>query len=150
MKSLFLILYILSSQLSQQNTNNQQNNNAAAVGQRLTIVMSNHSADYKHADSVLVILDKFDHSGAGVVKKKFYPGADHSFTVTGVPEGKYYATIQCLGVHHDYIEKVVRVVRDKNNTLKIKLEETEDFSKELVSIPTEKVDFSRLSVTRNK
>jgi hypothetical protein len=150
MKSLFLILYILSSQLGQQNANNNAEANATAIkGQKLKIVLSNHATDYMHSDSVLVILDKYDHSGAGIVKKKFYPGADHSFTVTGVPEGRYYATIKCLGVHHDYVEKVVRVVRDKDNTLKIKLEEAEDFSKDQVSIPGEKINLAKLSVTRN-
>lgn len=150
MKSLFLILYILSSQLSQQQANGNAEANASVVkGQKLKIILSNHATDYVHSDSVLVILDKYDHSGAGIVKKKFYPGADHSFTVTGVPEGRYYATIKCLGVHHDYVEKIVRVQRDKNNTLKIKLEEAEDFSKDLVEIPGEKFNLASLSVTKN-
>lgn len=150
MKSLFLILYILSSQLGQQNTNTHaEANTAAETGQKLKIVLSNHATDYMHSDSVLVILDKYDHSGAGIVRKKFYPGVNHSFTVTGVPEGRYYASIQCLGVHHDYVEKVIRVLRDKDNTLKIKLEEVEDFSKNQVNIPGDNINLAKLSVTRN-
>lgn len=148
MKSLFLILYLFNAHMHNEAANNSNSATAAAISQRVRIVLSNHADNYSHSDSVLVILDKFDHSGAGIVRKKFYPGADHSFTITGVPEGKYYATIQCLGMHHDYVEKTIRVIKQKDNTLKIKLQDCEEFASESVVIPGEKISLAKLSVVK--
>ena len=150
MKSLFLILYLFNAHMHNEASNNTNTATAAASCQHLRIVLSNHADSYCHSDSVLVILDKFDHSGAGVVRKKFYPGVDHSFTITGVPEGKYYATIKCLGMHHDYLEKTIRVIKQKDNMLKVKLQDCEEFANESVVIPGEKISLAKLSVVKSK
>lgn len=147
MKSLFLILYLFNAHLNQESALKANANNSS---QHLKVVFTNHAGNYNHADSVLVVLDRYDHTGAGIVKKKFYPGADHSFSINGIPEGKYYATIRCLGVHRDVVEKVVRVIKEKDNTLRIKLDDCEEFSKAAVVIPDDQIRLSDLSIVKTR
>jgi hypothetical protein len=116
----------------------------------LQISFFNHISGNLHNDSVLVIFDKFDHSGAGVIKKIFYPNAQNIIEVTGVPAGKYFVTVQCLGLHHDFMERVYRVFKRKTRTLKVKLEDCEAFSKEKVVIPDQRMDLAELSITKIK
>ena len=146
MKSILFFIYFFSGQVQADNASAT----TAIQGAQLNIVFSNHSEQYQHTDSVMVILDKYDHSGAGVIRKKFYPGKNHSITITGLPEGKYYATIRCMGLHRDYAEKIVRVAKQKSNTIRLKLEDCEEFSKPKVKIPTENISLARLLVVKGK
>jgi hypothetical protein len=52
-----------------------------------------------------------------------------------------------LGIHHDYVEKVVKIEKDKSNMLKIKLLDCEVFTKEAVVIPPAAIDLKNLTVT---
>lgn len=101
-------------------------------------------------DSVLVIFDRFDHTGAGVIYQVFYRNADHSITIPAVPEGKYYVTIQCLGVHRERIETVVKIKSQKSETLNIAQNDSEEFSKANVVIPAYHPDFANLDIAKNK
>ena len=101
-------------------------------------------------DSVLVIFDRYDRSGAGVVFKVFYPAKDHTISISGIPAGKYYFTIQCMGLHRDKIEKVVRIKSRKMQTIAIKLKDCDEFNKERVVIPAERTDFSNLRIISMK
>ena len=99
-------------------------------------------------DSVLVIFDRCDHTGAGVVYQVFHYNADHSITIPAVPEGKYFVTIQCLGVHRDRLETIVKIKSQKNETLKINQENSEIFSKDNVVIPVYHPDLSNMGIVK--
>jgi hypothetical protein len=101
-------------------------------------------------DSVLIIFDKFDHTGAGVIYQVFYEDQDHNITLPEVPAGKYYVTIKCLGMHHDRVEKVVTIKSQKSEKVKINLQDSEEFFKDKVIIPEYKPDFSDLAVLKSK
>lgn len=101
-------------------------------------------------DSVLVIFDRCDHTGAGVVYQVFYQNADHSITIAAIPEGKYYVTIQCLGIHRDRVETVVKIKAQKSEKLKIEQADSEEFSKDKVVIPAYKPDFMNLAIAKAK
>jgi hypothetical protein len=125
MKSLFLILYILNTQFQTELQNSNSNN--AVAGQNIKIMLSNHLAGAGHTDEVLITLDKADHTGAGVVIKKYWLNAGNTITLTGVPEGKYIATVKFIGLHNDIVEGRLNVGKKKNNMLKIKLAAYEIF-----------------------
>ncbi len=144
MKFLFILFCLLNNR--PQNSVAENGNNAVREQDTLKVVLVNDRANCSHKDSVFVMLDKFDHSGAGVVKKMFNVSADHSFVVTGLPAGHYFITIRCLGLHRDIIEKTIRVVKKKNNIIKVHLKDCEEFVKSEVTIPNQPVNFSKLSV----
>jgi hypothetical protein len=101
-------------------------------------------------DSILVIYDRYDRSGAGVIKKVFYPKKDYTISINNIPAGKYYVTIQCMGVHRDRIEKIERVKTGRLDTMTIKLKDCEEYSKENIRIPVDHIDLARLKVTTMK
>jgi hypothetical protein len=100
-------------------------------------------------DSVLVIFDRFDHTGAGVIYQVYHYNADHSITVSGVPEGKYYVTIQCLGIHRDRLETIVKIKSQKSEIMKINQDNSEEFSKDKVVIPAYHPDHMNLGIVKN-
>jgi hypothetical protein len=101
-------------------------------------------------DSVLVIFDRCDHTGAGVVYQVFHYNADHSITIPAIPEGKYFVTIQCLGVHRDRLETIVKIKSQKSETLKINQENSEIFTKDNVVIPAYRPDFTNMGIVKTK
>jgi len=103
-----------------------------------------------HKDSVLIIFDRCNRTGAGVVYKVFSADNDRNITIEGVPAGKYYVTIQGLGIHRDRTETVVTVKAQKNHQLSVSLEDSEEFSKEGVIIPSSRTDLASLSIVNMK
>jgi hypothetical protein len=101
-------------------------------------------------DSVLIIYDRCDRSGAGIIRKVFHPSIDHSIYIESIPAGKYFVTIQCLGIHHERIEKIIKVRSKKCESLSVKLGDCDEFTKDNVVIPTEHTDFSKLKVITMK
>jgi hypothetical protein len=101
-----------------------------------------------HQDSVLVIFDRYDHTGAGVVFQVYTTDSEHGITIPTIPAGKYFVTIQCHGLHSDRMEMLVTVKSQKNEKVKIKLEDSEVFSKENVKIPTYSPSFSDLTILK--
>ena len=101
-----------------------------------------------HQDSVLVIFDRFDHTGAGVVYQMFATDADHGITLPTVPAGKYFVTIVCCGLHHDRMEMLVTVKSQKSEKVRLKLEDSEVFSKENVKIPVYNPSYSDLTILK--
>lgn len=101
-----------------------------------------------HTDSVLVIFDRFDHTGAGVIYQLYAADAQQGIDISAVPAGKYYVTIKFLGVHRDEIDKVITVKSKKNEKVRIDLADTQVFSKDHVVIPAFRPDFSDLATTR--
>jgi len=109
-----------------------------------------HFAAQDHKDSVLIIFDRFDHTGAGVIYQVYAANNDNSITIPEIPAGKYYVTIQCLGLHHDRLEKTISIKKQKNEKVKIELEASEEFSKDNVKIPVYRPNFSDLAILKSK
>jgi hypothetical protein len=101
-----------------------------------------------HTDSVLVIFDRFDHTGAGVIYQLYAADSQQGIDISAVPAGKYYVTIRFLGLHRDQIEKVITIKSKKSEKVRIELGDTEVFSKDKVVIPAYRPDFSNLVVTK--
>lgn len=108
---------------------------------------NNITAADEHKDSVLIIFDRFDRTGAGIVYKVFAADAADGIDVSQVPAGKYFVTIQCLGLHRDRLERVVTIKSQKSAKVRIQLTTSEEFSKDKVVIPAYRPDFSNLDIT---
>lgn len=121
----------------------------AAVGS-IQFRLNNSTDAAVQKDSVLIIFDRCDHTGAGVIYQVFYQDMDHTITIPAVPAGKYYVTMQYMGMHHDRFEKIVHVKSQKSETVKINLQDSEEFSKDKVIIPAYKPDFADLAVVKMK
>jgi hypothetical protein len=103
-----------------------------------------------NTDSVLVIFDKFDHTGAGIIFQVFAADNENGINISEIPAGKYYVTIQCMGLHHDRLEKTITIRKQKNEKVHIELEVSEAFSKDNVKIPVDHTKFSDLSILKSK
>jgi hypothetical protein len=122
-------------------------NNTFADSTTVIICLDNDPHHNLYIDSVFLIFDRYDHSGAGVVKEIFYP-VDNTIRVT-IPKGKYYVNIICLGSYgNEHFDKIVTAKSDREKKLLLKLREADLFTPGLASIPEEKIDFSNLSITR--
>lgn len=102
------------------------------------------------SDSVLIIFDRYDHTGAGVVYQMFATDAEHGVTLPAVPAGKYYVTIECKGLHRDHMETLVTVKSRKSEKVRIKLEDSEVFSKDNVKIPVYRPAFADMTILKTK
>jgi len=100
-------------------------------------------------DSALVIFDRFDHTGAGVVYQMFAADSTNGISIENVPAGKYYVTVQFRGVHRDRMEMLVTVKAQKNGKVHIKLDDAEVFSKDNVKIPVYNPSFSDLAILKS-
>ena len=101
-------------------------------------------------DSILIIFDRYDHTGAGVVRQVFAADSDGSITVPDIAPGKYYVTVQCFGLHHDHLEKIVTIRSQRSETVRVTLTPSEAFSKNGVVIPAFHPDPRDLAVVRFK
>lgn len=104
----------------------------------------------EHKDSVLIIFDRYDRTGAGVIYKVFAADESRNIAIEGVPAGKYYVTIQGLGLHRDRIETVVTVKARKSRERSIELEDVEEFTAGTVIIPPSGTDLASLSIVNMK
>jgi hypothetical protein len=99
-------------------------------------------------DSVLVIFDRYDHTGAGIVKRIYYP-TDNQFTIPKVPEGRYYISIYCLGLYRDVFNDLMFVNKRHSNNLRYKLTQSEEYIPGTF-IPEVEIDFTNLAITNIK
>ena len=120
--------------------------NAGAVRFQFNKIVSNQD----HKDSILIIFDRFDHTGAGVIYQKFAADDAQGITLPEVPAGKYYVVIQCMGVHHDRLEKVVTIKAQKSEKVKLAISDSEEFVVGKVVIPADRFDFSDMAVVKTK
>jgi hypothetical protein len=111
---------------------------------------NNITAGNDHQDSVLIIFDRYDHTGAGVVYQVFATDAEHGITLPAVPAGKYYVTIECKGLHRDRMETLVTIKSKKSEKVRIKLEDSEVFSKDNVVIPVYHPAFTDMTILKTK
>jgi len=103
-----------------------------------------------HKDSVLIIFDRCDRTGAGVIYKVFTADEKGNIMLEGVPAGKYFVTIKGLGIHRDRTEIVVHVRSDKHQQLNIDMEDSEEFTKDSVIIPASRTNLASLSIVNMK
>jgi hypothetical protein len=103
-----------------------------------------------HTDSVLVIFDRFDHTGAGVIYQIYSADQQNGVDISAIPAGKYYVTIQCLGLHHDHIEKTITIKKQKDAKVNIALEESQIFTKDNVVIPVIHTKLTDLAILSSK
>lgn len=141
---LFLILMLPSMDLAW-----------AGIGHKTDSVGNNGQTEFNffendfmisRKDSVLVIYDRYDLSGAGIIRKIYYPGLKQIIFIPNIPSGKYLVIIQCLGKHHDRYEKIIKVKNGKTSYVSVKLSPYGEFTLGKVVMPNDTVDFSRLSI----
>lgn len=99
-------------------------------------------------DSVLVIFDRYDHTGAGIVKRIYYP-TNNQFTIPNVPTGRYYISIYCLGLYRDTFNDLMFVNKRHSNNLRYKLKPLEEFVPGTF-MPAVEIDFTNLAITNIK
>jgi hypothetical protein len=107
------------------------------------------AASIEHKDSVLIIFDRYDRTGAGVVYQIFAADSAQGITIPEIPAGKYYVTIQGLGLHRDRMEKLITVKAKKHAKVRIELGDLEEFSKENVVIPAYRPSFNDMVVLKS-
>jgi hypothetical protein len=106
------------------------------------------AAGIEHKDSVLIIFDRCDRTGAGIVYQVYAADSAKGITIPEVPAGKYFVTIQCLGLHRDRMEKKVVIKSKKNEKVNLALTDSEEFSKENVVIPAYRTDLNHMTVLK--
>jgi hypothetical protein len=112
----------------------------------IIIQLDNFSNNNELIDSIYLILDRYDHTGAGVIKQVFHPV--NNSLVLRVPKGKYYINIFCLGPYKDKrFDTILNAKSRRRNQLLLKLDPSSFFTPGMVSMPEEKIDFGNLSVT---
>lgn len=141
-----IVLTLLVSLLTAKTANAQRKRLPDSVNVLIRLHPRNPSNP--RVDSVLVIFDRFDHTGAGIVKNIYYP-TNNQFTIPKVPEGKYYITIFCLGFYNDTFTDLMYISKRHSNNLKYKLRRTEQFIPGTF-LPDMTIDFTRLAITNTK
>ncbi|MFT3935647.1 MAG: hypothetical protein QM726_18610 [Chitinophagaceae bacterium] len=89
-------------------------------------------------DSVLIILDKYDLSGAGFVRQVFYPDEKNHIIIEDLPVGRYYAEVYVLGNYRKHFSSVIRTVKaNRKNKARFQLDFKDTYTSGNASIPVE-------------
>lgn len=139
-------LVLLMSLLSSSAVWSQKKKHTDSVD--VTINLSKRFAKNAPVDSVYIFFDRYNHTGAGVIKQVYYP-KDNKIFIPQVPPGKYYIGLFCLGTHWEYFSEVTFVNKRRSNNLRFKLDRSETFVPGNY-IALFKVDLSRLAITSPK
>jgi hypothetical protein len=115
----------------------------------ITIHLNNSANEKAQIDSVFIVFDRFDLSGAGLIKKIYRP-ENNTIVLDKLPKGKYYLEVFCLGNYKGHFEKTMMVHPKASGSVSFKLEKQDFFETGLAFIPPEKLDFSKLPITRRK
>ena len=113
---------------------------------RLYIYLKNHCDSCKHTDSVLVTLDQYNHTKAGVIRAIYRADAVNRIVVDEIPPGKYMVSIRFLNFHNDHVRQIMYMSRRRQNEITIKLDPAEAISKDRVVIPVQDIDWLKLSI----
>lgn len=114
----------------------------------VTIRLTN-TARAPFTDSVLVIFDRYDHSGAGVIKKKFFP-VNNQIVIVKVPPARYYIEISCLSAHREQFKELIFVNNRHSNVFTYRVNKSSTFTPGLATIPVEPIDFSKLEILKQQ
>ncbi|WP_205512544.1 hypothetical protein [Longitalea arenae] len=141
-----IVLTMLVSLLTVKTANAQRKRLPDSVNVLIRLHPRNPSSP--RVDSVLVIFDRFDHTGAGIVRNIYYP-TNNQFTIPRVPEGKYYITIYCLGFYTDKFNDLMFISKRHSNQLRYKLKGTDEYVPGTY-LPDMEIDFTNLAITNIK
>lgn len=119
-----------------------QNSTSDSVS--VTIFLKNKNIS---VDSVFIIFDRYDLTGAGIIKKVFYP-SDNRVVIEKVPRGKYYVDVYCIGVDHQNFSRVSTIGRRRSNRVTIPLKTYETYIPGTAIIPSFPVNLNNLVVTQ--
>jgi len=118
---------------------------------RVIIELNNDLNQKAPVDSVIVIFDRYNLSGAGTIKNVYYP-VNNKVVIENVPEGKFYITVICLGIYKDSFTEISYVYekRRNKNSFNFRLQNAEAYDPDDVSIPAEKIDPLNLLIHRKR
>lgn len=114
----------------------------------VTINLTKRFARNAPVDSVFIFFDRYNHTGAGVIKQVYYP-KDNKVVIPQVPPGKYYIGMFCLGTHWEYFSEVTYVNKRRTNNIRFKLKRSELYVPGTY-IAQVRSDLSRLAITSPK
>jgi hypothetical protein len=141
-----LTVAVLAALLSSMEVWSQKRKHTDSVD--VTITLKKRYSRNAPVDSVFIFFDKYNHTGAGVVKNVFYP-KDDKIVIPQVPPGKYYIGMYCLGTHWEYLSEVTFVNMRRKNNLRFKLKRSELYVPGTF-IAQVKLDMNRLAITNPK
>lgn len=143
--TIFLLLLILHGPLAAQRFHKKPDS------ARVIIRLNNDLNQNKAIDSVKIIFDKSDGTGAGFIKKIFFP-VNNIIIIDSVPPGKYRMTIICPGIYQQQFSEETYVYkhRKNNNSFRFRLQPAEAFESNMVLMPAEKINCLRLSIFHPK
>ena len=99
------------------------------------------SGNYTNVDSALIVLDKYNLTGARVVIKVVTADHNNRLNLTDVPVGKYFAGIYTYGLRKQYIPIVITVsgkqTKRKTNTARVVVADTDSYVMGKATIPPE-------------
>lgn len=98
-------------------------------------------------DSVLVIFDRYDHSGAGTIKKIYYP-VNNEIVIPKVPPARYYIEVYCLGTYRENFNELTFVNNRRSNVFTYRIKKSSTFTPGLAVIPVEPINFSKLEILK--
>jgi hypothetical protein len=110
----------------------------------VTIRLNNYSPT-PYSDSVLVIFDRYNHTGAGIIKKVYQP-VNGQISIPKVPPGKYYIDIFCLGINREIFSELTYVNIRHSNAFNYTVKKTGSSAPGFAAIPVEKIDISKLQI----
>lgn len=110
----------------------------------VTIRLNNYSPN-PYSDSVLIIFDRYDLTGAGIIKKVYQP-TDGQILVPNVPPGRYYIDIFCLGINREIFSELTFVNNRHSNVFNYTVKKTGSSIPGMAAIPVEKIDISKLQI----
>lgn len=109
------------------------------------IIRLNNYSPTPYSDSVLIIFDRYDHTGAGIIKKVYQP-VNGLILVPQVPPGKYYIDIFCLGINREIFSELTFVNNRHSNVFNYSVKKTGTSLPGFAAIPVEKIDISKLQI----
>lgn len=112
----------------------------------VTILFSNKKVS---VDSVFIIFDRYDLTGAGIVKQVFYP-SNNRVVILNVPRGKYYVDVFCMGLPGQNYSRIRTIRKRRTNALKIPVKTVEPYIPGTAVIPPSSIDFTNLIVTTKR
>jgi hypothetical protein len=113
----------------------------------LTIHLNNRANSQAQVDSVYLVFDRWDLTGAGLVKKIYYP-EKNTIKLEKLPKGRYYIEVICLGNYPGHFNKEIMAHPRASSRFSFKLKRQEYYLVGTAYIPSQRIDFSNLSVTR--
>lgn len=110
------------------------------------ITLQNAHDRLSKIDSVYVIFDRYDLRGAGVIKKIYYPDYDNQIHV-GLPKGKYYVNIYCLGIYNkEGFDRIITAKANKKHNILLRLQQSDLYKQGTAGIPPEHFDPTHLAI----